>query len=206
NGRITRPVPIEVPDGGPARERWLTRDEAARLLRAARGPWSRSHLPLFILIGLYTGRRKEAICSLRLPQVDLVNRLIAFRVPGRNETDKRRGWVRIPPRLYPHLVCARRRGSDLGYVVNDHGLRIKRVDRGFKSACRRAGLSEVTPHTLRHTAATWLMKARVPIWEAGQYLSMSEATLVRVYAHHNPDFTSAAADPIGQRIMVRNGA
>ena len=206
NGRITRPVPLEVPDGGPARERWLTRDEAARLLRAARGPWSRSYLPLFILIGLYTGRRKEAICSLRWPQVDLVNRLIDFRVPGRNETDKRRGWVRIPPRLYPHLVCARRRGTDLGYVVNDHGLRIKRVDRGFKSACRRAGLSEVTPHTLRHTAATWLMKARVPIWEAGQYLSMSEATLVRVYAHHNPDFTSAAADAIGQRKMVRNGA
>src|SRR5262245_56456757 len=79
-GRITRPVPVAVPDGGQPRERWLTRDEAARLLRAARGPWSRSYLPLFILIGLYTGRRKEAICSLRWPQVDLVNRLIDFRI------------------------------------------------------------------------------------------------------------------------------
>jgi integrase len=205
-GRITRAVPVAVPDGAPPRDRWLTREEAAAVIKAAKTPWSRSYLPLFILIGIYTGRRKEAILSLRWPQVDLKAKLINFNRPGAQATNKRRGIVRIPARLLPHLVRARARGSDLGYVVNDHGLRIKRIDKGFRLACQRAGLSNVIPHTLRHTAATWLMKAKVPIWEAAEFLSMSEATLVRVYAHHNPDFTTAAAEAIGSRPMVRNGA
>ena len=49
----------------PPKERWLTRDEAARLIRASRKDRkARLYMPLFILIGIYTGRRKEAILSL----------------------------------------------------------------------------------------------------------------------------------------------
>lgn len=65
-GLLTRTVAVELPAEAPAKDRWLTRQEAARLLRAARAlPKARDYLPLFILIGLYTGRRKEAILSLR---------------------------------------------------------------------------------------------------------------------------------------------
>jgi integrase len=32
----------------------------------------------------------------------------------------------------------------------------------------------VTPHTLRHTAATWLMQRAAPMWEAAGFLGMSE--------------------------------
>ena len=70
-GRITRPVAVELPERPEPRDRWLTRTEAAHLIRAARTPQARLYMPLFILIGLYTGRRKEAILSLRWPQVDL---------------------------------------------------------------------------------------------------------------------------------------
>ena len=70
-GRITRPVAVELPERPEPRDRWLTRDEAARLIRAARTAQARLYMPLFILIGLYTGRRKEAILSLRWPQVNL---------------------------------------------------------------------------------------------------------------------------------------
>jgi hypothetical protein len=71
-------------------------------------------MPLFIVIGLYTGRRKEAILSLRWPQVDLKGKVIDFDLLGRPVTDKVRGKIRIPDRLLPHLVRAWRRGSDLG--------------------------------------------------------------------------------------------
>ena len=72
NGRLTRVVPIHLPDRPEPRDRWLTRKEAAALLRAAlREPRVRLHLPLFILVGLYGGARKEAILSLRWLQVDL---------------------------------------------------------------------------------------------------------------------------------------
>lgn len=71
-GRLTRTVVVHLPDPGEARDRWLTRPEAGRLLRAAiREPRVRLHLPLFIVLGLYTGQRKQAILSLRWPQVDL---------------------------------------------------------------------------------------------------------------------------------------
>jgi integrase len=200
NGRITRPVAIELPQRPTPRDRWLTRAEAARLLRATRTPQARLYLPLFVLLGLYTGRRKEAILALRWPQVDLDARTINFEVSGRIRTNKRRGLVRIPPRLYPHLKRARRRrGGELGYVLHINGNRIGDIKKGSAAACQRAGLQDVTPHTMRHTAATWLMQNGTDPWEASGFLSMSIETLHRVYAHHHPDFQRRAAENIGRR-------
>jgi integrase len=49
---------------------------------------------------------------------------------------------------------------------------------------RLAGLDgKITPHTLRHTAATWLMQAGVDKWEAAGFLGMSVEMLDRVYGH-----------------------
>jgi integrase len=199
SGRITRPVAVELPERPPPRDRWLTRDEAARLLQAAMTPQARLYLPLFILIGLYTGRRKEAILSLRWSQVDLAAARIDFEVAGRNRTKKRRGKVPIPSRLLPHLLRARRRGSDLGYVLHINGRRIRDVKKGFEAACARARLTGVSPHTLRHTAATWLMQAGADLWEASGFLAMTVETLERVYGHHHPDHMRRAADAIGRR-------
>ena len=65
NGRLTRRVAVELPEAPEPRDRWLQRGEAARLLRAAlRSPKVKLYLPLFILLALYTGRRKQAILSL----------------------------------------------------------------------------------------------------------------------------------------------
>jgi integrase len=69
-GRLTRVVFVSLPDSPEPRDRWLTRREAALLLHAAlREPRVRLYLPLFVLVGLYTGARKEAILSLRWSQV-----------------------------------------------------------------------------------------------------------------------------------------
>ena len=156
-------------------------------------------MPLFIVTGLYTGRRTEAILSLRWSQIDLEASLIDFEIAGRQRTKKKRGKVPIPSRLLPHLKRARRRGSDLVLVFHINGRPIRSIKKGFAAASRRAGLQEVTPHTLRHTAATWLMQKGVPLWEASGFLAMSQETLQRVYGHHHPDFMRRAADAIGAR-------
>jgi integrase len=181
------------------RDRWLTRTEAARLIRAARTPQARLYLPLFILIGLYTGRRKQAILGLRWPQVDLDAQTISFEVAGRRRTNKRRGIIKIPPRLLPHLRRARQRGSDLGYVLHAHGARIGDIKKGFAAACERAGVKGASPHTLKHTAATWLMQGGTDPWQAAGFLSTSVETLLRVYGHHHPDYQHEAATNIGRR-------
>ena len=68
------------------------------------------------------------------------------------------------------------------------------------AACRRAGIEDVTPHTLRHTAATWLMQKGVELWQASGFLAMSEKTLIEVYGHHHPDFMREAAEAIGKSL------
>jgi len=62
-----------------------------------------------------------------------------------------------------------------------------------------AGIEGVTPHTLRHTAATRLMQAGVPTWEAAGFLAMSEKMLIDVYGHHHPDYMKGAAEAISKR-------
>jgi integrase len=159
-GRLSRKVTVWRPERPEARDRWLSRSEAARLIIAARWRMPRSlsstsrgyrpcYLPLFVLIGLYTGRRKEAILSLRWPQIDLAKESIDFRCGP--ETKKKRGKVPIGPKLLGHLRRARKRGTDLGYVIADRdGNRMGDVKKGFAAAVRRAGLGkDVTPHVLK---------------------------------------------------------
>jgi integrase len=199
-GRLTRTVHVHLPEAPEPRDRWLTRREAASLLLAAlREPRVRLYLPLFVLIGLYTGQRKEAILGLRWAQVDLAAGLVDFNEPGARRTNKRRARIPIPSRLLPHIRRARRRGTELGFVIHENGARLKDIKKGFASACRHAGLEQVSPHTLRHTAATWLMQHGVPMWDAAGFLGMSRETLERVYGHHHPEHLREAADAMSAR-------
>lgn len=194
-GRLTRVVAVDLPDSPDARDRWLTKQEVAALLRAAlREPRVRLHLPLFIMLALYSGQRKDAVLSLRWSQVDLGAGRIDFNAPERRRSNKRRARQPIPAKLLGHLRRARKRGSEIGFVVHENGKRLKDIKRGFASACARAGLDDVTPHTLRHTCATWLMQRGVPLWEAAGYLNMTPETLQRVYGHHHPEFLKGAAE------------
>lgn len=209
-GWLTRTVPVQLPPKPPGKERWLTKNEAARLLWAARTGRSdvRLYLPLFILIGLYTGARKEAILSLRWPQVDLINRRINFAKPGEAQTSKGRARIPIPDRLYRFLVLAKKRGTDTGYVIHDKGARIKDIGGSWASdaqpgsfggACKRAGLRGVGPHTLRHTCGTWMAQNGVSLFEIAGWLGQSITTTTELYAHSHPDFMEGAKKSADRR-------
>ena len=74
------------------------------------------------------------------------------------------------------------------------------VKKAFRQVVRLAKIDtlggNVTPHRLRHTAATWLMQRGVPVWIAAGYLGMSAETLERNYGHHHPDHLSEAVEGI----------
>ena len=90
-----------------------------------------------------------------------------------------------------------RRGVVTSHFVEWQGAPVKSVKTGFRHAVELAGLwGKVTPHTLRHTAGTWLMQRGVPIWQAAGYLGMSAEVLERTYGHHHPDYMRAAAHAI----------
>ena len=212
-GRISDDTrPVSLPDKPMGKDRWMTRHEAARLLNAARTARSdvRLYLPLFVLLGLYTGARKEAILSLRWPQIDLEAKRINFK--RSDETNKRRAHNRLPDRLVAALRRAKRRSNnDLGFVVHDSGHRILDiggawngsaegfVQGSFGRACKRAKIIGVTPHTLRHTCGTWMAQAGVPLRLIGEYLGHTDERTTKLYAHHHPDYQDEAVAAFNRR-------
>jgi integrase len=197
NGYLVSAPFVKVPARGDGKDRWLTRNEAARLLSAARQePKSRLHLPLFIMIALYTGARSEAILSLKwFPQVDLARGTIDFNPPGRARTKKGRAIVPIPERLRWFLKKARERATS-PYVLNFHGQPIQRIKHSFANACKRAGLEGVTPHSLRHTCGTWLAQQGIDLFQIGGWLGHSDPRTTKLYAHHHPNYLAAAREAL----------
>lgn len=216
--KLTRQVALKRPPESPPKSRWLTRSEAAMLLAGALGfspiaydaatrlpsKWSRVsrpqyHLAMFILIGLYTGRRKEAILSLRWSKVDFERRRMDFLRDGLPETKKKRGGCRIPPRLLPHLKRAKGHPHNVGHVIIWSGNSIDDLQTSFSSAAARVYLKGISPHTLKHTAASWLMQSGMDVFKASEFLATSVQTLLKHYAHHRPDHQDEAAEAIGSR-------
>jgi integrase len=79
------------------------------------------------------------------------------------------------------------------FAVEWDGSRVTRTSKAFTRAVIDAKLGPgVTPHTLRHTCATWLMQSGTDIWEAAGYLGMTVETLTSRYGHHHPDHLSGA--------------
>lgn len=200
-GRITYAPTVHLPKKPEGRDRFLRRTEAAGLLNAARtGHGStRPYLPLFILIALYTGARKGAILELRWTQVDLDAQRIDFNPADRERTSKGRARQPIPRRLLTFLRLARRRGTDLGYVIHRDGVQLDNMKRAFNTAARAAGLSDVTPHTLRHTCGTWMAQAGVPLDKIGGWLGHTDSRTTQLYAHHHPDFMEDARNAFDRR-------
>jgi integrase len=221
---FTRPQ-VWLPEKAESPRDALSRSEAAALLWAAMGwrkgsdgRWTREnrttianrrHLRSFILIGLYTGSRSGVIKALlwhesaKQAWVDLDDRTVYRR--GKQERDtknKRRPLVKLTPRLTAHM--ARWQKIDAkdarkpNTVLHFGGQPVGAVRKAFGGCVADAGLaSEVTPHWLRHTAATWLMERDTSPWEAAGYLGMSTKVLEDHYGHHRPDHQSGAVRALG---------
>lgn len=216
-------VRIWLPEKGKSRDRWLTRSEAAALLwycwrkremmTITRGPNKGQkfptkrrplrHIARFVLLGLYTGTRAEAIASASPRRVEGrswvdLDRGVFYRLQeGRKATNKRQPPVKLPAHLLGFLRRWARPDADdkvPEFFVEWNGKPVTTsVKKGFASAVEGAKIEHATPHTLRHTAATWLMQNGVEIWEAAGFLGMSEQILRNVYGHHHPDFQKKAA-------------
>lgn len=219
---LTRRPAVVLPEKAESSREALTRSEAALLLWASMGwakegdRWARPstcartnrlHLRRFILIGLYTGSRAKVMKrlhwteSLTDPWVDLDAGIIYRR--GRGETEsrtKRRPLVKLPGRLLAHMRRWKAIDEKAGHATVLHfgGGPVGSIRTGFGGCVESAGIrSDVTPHWLRHTAATWLMEASVDTWQAAGYLGMTPQTLEKHYGHHRPDHQSAARKALG---------
>lgn len=219
-------VKVTLPAKGEARDRWLTRKEAALLIwkcwryretqTVSRGVRKGQkietdkrplrHIAKFILIGLYSGSRAAAIAAaspipaIGRAYVDLERGIYHRRKRGAAKTNKRQPSVPLPRRLLAHLRRWHRIDPDAKHFVEFNRKPVKSVKTGFAHAAELAGLDDVSPHTLRHTAATWLMQKAADPWQSAGYLGMSLKILLDTYGHHHPDHLSDAVNKIAQQV------
>ena len=179
------------------REIWRRTAEDQVVSKAGRAEGGKAqgksrHLARFILAGLYTGTRPTAILGVKwLPTtsggyVDLSARILYRRGQGEGESSKRRTPVPLSWRITAHLRRWKRTGGS--HVVEFDGLPALRIRRSWNTARRVAGLgSEVTPHILRHTFATWAVRDGVSFGMVALAIGTTERIVRDVYGHHGPD-------------------
>lgn len=109
-----------------------------------------------------------------------------------------------------HLLAHMRRWMDRE-IISTHfgewnGKAVASVKNGFACgvASAKLDLSEgnITPHTLRHTAATWLMQRGTDPWQAAGFLGMSVQVLINTYGHHHPHHIRDAAEAITPKARI----
>lgn len=191
--------------------------------RWCRNPFATNrHLARFIILGLYTGTRKQAIFGVQWMAntnggwVNMERGVMHRRGEGVAETNKRQPPVRLGSRILGHLgrwkrlddsdrdtMTEENDGKPVAaylHVVSWMGRGVSSVRTAWDTAVEYAwldpkvsGTAQVTPHVLRHTRATWLMQNGIDLWEAAGSLGMSVKTLEKVYGHHDPDFQINAA-------------
>lgn len=198
NGPLNVMPIVWRPPANEPKDRWLTREEAARLVRAAK-PYR--HLRRMILLGLYTGSRPGVLLALQWSQVDFRSGIL-HRVPknARQDKKKRAPPVRLGRRILSHLRRWKKIDGNAQYVCQftdrwHPGARVVKDPHGaWDKVIAASGLEGVTRHTLRHTRATWMAQAGVSMFEAAGFLGMTVKTLERVYAHHDPRHQEHAAN------------
>jgi integrase len=164
----------------------------------------------FLWLALETAQRKRAILDLTWDRVDFETRVIHFAVPGKKVTKKRRPSVPISDALLVQLK--RMHDEKINDFVMDHGgegwsaiqaIVVKaglapKQKRGTGERIKSTGIS---PHTLRHTAATHMARRGVPLYDIAGILGNTLAMVEKVYAKHCPGRLRAAVNSISSGVL-----
>ena len=192
HGLIERAPVVWRPQEPRGRERWLTKDEVARLINSARA----HHIKLYIILAISTAARPEALLTLTWDRVDMDAGLIFLDDPTRERTNKGRATVPINDTAKAALSEARA-GALTPYVIEYAHDRVRSMKKGFADAVKRSGIDHCTPNDLRRTAASWMVMAGIPIEVVARYLGHSNPRITyRIYGRFAPDYLKDASKAV----------
>jgi integrase len=213
NNLIAKACKVWVPPAGKSRDRVLTPDEAFKLIQAAAE--GDPHIGLFVALVFSTGGRHTAILDLTWDRVDFTAGTIELDEnippdPMNKSWRKGRAKVWMSNLARKALVRAYAGRQKSGYVIEHGGRRLKTVREGFRNAVERAGLgtyvldsdgerafqTDITPHTIRHTAATWTYGKVETALTAQMLGHRDERTTRMVYQHPDASKTRPAVEVI----------
>ena len=179
--------------------RGIGRADARALLESCdrRRPLGRRDYALIILL-LRLGLRRGEVARLTLDDIDWrAGELIVRGKGGREDR------LPLPADVGAAIAAYLRRGrpaSDRREVflrgrAPDAPIASGTVASTVRRACRRAGIPEVGSHRLRHTTASEMVKAGVPIVEIGQVLRHRSLQTTAIYARVDIDQLRQLAAP-----------
>lgn len=221
---------VVLPDEMPARDRSLTRSEAAKILhelwrgaptKARDGSWHRSpgktkHAARLFLLLLYTGSRFATVARTKRvkrddgPWVDMQNEIWYRRGSHEKITKKRREPHRIPGKIMLALERWERLFPNQEYLVEhprSPGKPVGDIGQALDGACKRLDIERITPHGLKHTAITLYISGGGDPMLAAEYFSTAYETIKENYLHLRPDFQENALANVVQlgKRPERNG-
>lgn len=190
---MEREPEIAVPGEGEARDRYLTRDEFARLWF-----WSAPlHLRVFLGLAISTGARGKHILALTWDRVDFDAGMVRY-AKGVS-SNKKTAPVPMNGPLRSILAVASEARGKSGRVVEWKGKPVKSVRKAYGRACDLAGLDDAHRHDLRRTAASWALQGGASFDEVATMLGDSVEITRKHYAMFSPDYLRGAVDNIAGR-------
>ena len=169
-----------------ARTRYLSLEESIRLIANCIAP----HIRALVTVALHSGMRLGEILNLRWHDLDFASGFILVRDSKNGESRHVAHDATLSAlfRAYP-----RRLGADLVFSSSSGG-RIVDVRTGFLNACKRAGLTDLHFHDLRHTFASQFVMAGGDLYILKEILGHKSITMTQRYAHLSPSYKIKAID------------
>lgn len=181
---------ISLPGEGLPRERFLTREEFARLYFHA----SPFHLRVFLALAICTAARGKHILALTWDRVDFTGRGMVKYKPG--ESSKKR-TAPVPMNAPLRSILKRAHEARLSdYVVEWKGKRVLSVRRAYGRACTLAGLEDAHRHDLRRTAASWAIQDGHSFDAVATMLGDSVEVTRKHYAMWSSDYLDGVVNSI----------
>ena len=173
--------------------RALSEEEEEKLLQ-----FCSPYLQDLVVFAINTGLRLGEILNLRWEEVDLEYAVIKMLVR------KNRRMLEVPLNDTALAVVNGWYGlrkSEYVFYNPETGGQWKDLWLGLKKACRKAGLSDVTWHTFRHTFASRLTRNGADLVTVKELLGHSSVSVTMRYAHTNRDAKKRAVG-----LIVGSGA
>lgn len=154
-----------------------------------------------VILLLDTGARYSEIAGLEWRQINLTDRTIQlWRPKVQNES-----VIYMTDRVY-RLLSQRDKEKTSKYVfTNRKGEKRGYATQSIRKAFRRAGLSDCTIHTLRHTTASRLIQNGMNLYEVKEILGHSDIKTTMRYAHLEQRDVSSRARDVIERLNKKMG-
>jgi len=169
-----------------ARTRYLSLEESQRLIASCIAP----HIRALVTVALHSGMRLGEILNLCWQDLDFASGFILVRDSKNGESRHVAVDATLSAlfRAYPHRL-----GTDLVFS-SPAGGRIVDVRTGFQNACKRAGLTDLHFHDLRHTFASQFVMSGGDLYILKEILGHKSITMTQRYAHLSPTYKIKAID------------